>query len=61
MRPKTADEKLLVLARAVRDLKRLREAAKSVDCGMLAFLCAQAQDEAQNQLETLEGEAFPEG
>lgn len=60
MKPRTADEKLLVLARAIRDLKRLRTDAKSVDCGMMAFLLAQAQDEAQNQLETLEGEAFPD-
>lgn len=44
MRPKTADEKMLVLARAVRDLKRLTTDARSVDCGMLAFLLAQAQD-----------------
>lgn len=60
MRPRTADEKQLVLARIVRDLRRLRADAKSADCNFLAFMLAQSEDEAQTQLETLEGEAFPE-
>ena len=60
MKPRTADEKQLVLARIIRDLKRLRADAKSVDCDFLAFMLAQSEDEAQTQLETLEGEAVPD-
>jgi hypothetical protein len=60
MKPRTADEKQLVLARIIRDLKRLRADAKRVDCDFLGFMLAQSQDEAQAQLETLEGEAFPD-
>ena len=60
MKPITQDEKHLVLARIVRDLGRLRADAGNLDLGMLAFLIAQAQDEAQGQLEKLESEVGPE-
>ena len=60
MRPITQDEKHLVLARIVRDLGRLRTDAGNLELGMLAFLIAQAQDEAQGQLEKLESEVWPE-
>ena len=54
MKPITEDEKQLLLARIVRNLGVLRVDAGNLDLGMLAFLIAQAQDEAQGQLEKLE-------
>ena len=55
------DEKHLVLSPdAYRDLGRLRTDAGNLELGMLAFLIAQAQDEAQGQLEKLESEVWPE-
>ena len=56
MKAITQDEKKIVLATLVSDLGRLREDAKSVDCDMLAFLIAQAQDEALGQLDRMEGQ-----
>ena len=60
MKPQTADEKQLVLARIVKDLARLRADAKSADCDFLAFMLGQSEDEARAQLEKLESELFPE-
>ena len=60
MKPITLDERQVVLARVVRDLSRLRTDATNVDCDFLAFLLANAQDEAQGQLERLESELSPE-
>ena len=56
MKPITADERLLVLARVRRDLDRLRIDAANADCGMLAYLIAMAQDEARGQQEKLESQ-----
>ena len=60
MKPKTADEKLLVLARIIRDLQRIREDAKRVDLAMLGYLLASAEDEARARRQELEGETFTE-
>ena len=60
MRPRTIDEKQLLLTRVVRDLARLKADANNADCGMLAFLIAMATDEARNQLETFEAGSAPE-
>ena len=60
MRPITQDEKQLVLMRLIKDLGRLRIDAGNLEMGMLAFLIAQAQDEAQGQLEKLESDGWPE-
>ncbi len=54
MKPITEDVEQLLLARIVRNLGMLRVDAGNLDLGMLAFLIAQAQDEAQGQLEKLE-------
>lgn len=56
MTPKTVSKKQFVLVRIVRNLERLRADANGADCGMLAFLIAQAQDEAQTQLYALDHE-----
>ncbi len=60
MRPATQDEKRTVLAKLIVDLERLGADAASVDCEFLAFLLAQAQDEAQGQLEHLESGIWQE-
>ncbi len=60
MKPLSKDEKQILLARIVRELAKARKAAGTGNLGMLAFLLAQAEDEAQNQLAWLEGDIFPE-
>ena len=60
MRPITEDEKQLVLRRLARDLGRLRTDSGNLVLDFLAFLIAQAQDEAQGQLEKLESEVWRE-
>ncbi len=60
MKPITEDEKQLVLRRLARDLGRLRTDAGNLGLDFLAFLIAQAQDEAQGQLEKLESEVWRE-
>ncbi len=56
MRSITPDEKQLVRSRLIKDLTRLRTDAGNLGLDMLAFIFATAQDEAQGQLQKLEGE-----
>ena len=58
MKPRTDDERQLVLRRLIKDLARLRTDAGNLDLGMLAFLLAQAEDEAQGKLEAMESEGL---
>ena len=58
MKPQTDDEKQLALRRLIRDLARLRTDAGNLGLDMLAFILANAQDEAQGQLEAMEGNAL---
>lgn len=56
----TQDERLLIAARIARDTKRLREDAARLGLDMLAFLLAQAEDEANEQLRALEAATHPD-
>ena len=60
MKPITEDEEQLVLRRLANDLGRLRTDAGNLGLDFLAFLIAQAQDEARGQLEKLESEIWRE-
>lgn len=57
MKSVTQDEKQLVLRRLIRDLARLRTDAGNLKLDFLAFMLANAQDEAQGQLERLESDS----
>lgn len=54
MKPRTDDERHLVLTRLIRDLGRLRTDAGDLRLTFLAFILANAQDEARDQLEGME-------
>jgi hypothetical protein len=51
------DEKLLILARIIKETSRLRQMAGRSKLDMLAFLLAQAEDEASEQKCRLEASA----
>lgn len=55
MKPRTTDEKQIVLVRLASDLKRQRADALSVDAGMLACLLAMAEDEGAERPRKAEG------
>lgn len=54
MKSTTPDEKQIILARMLRELAQAKRLAKKTELDMVAFLLAQAEEEARRQLERIE-------